>query len=56
MTVYAHVNYGKADGNLAAMSRHWLSRDLAGDLVQLEPRLYLDPLNCLFPLPSSETA
>ena len=51
-----HVNYGKADGILAAMPRHWLRGDLPGDLVRLEPRSYLNPLNCLFPLSHSETA
>ena len=56
MAVCAHVNYSKVDGNLAATSRQWLSLNLVEDLVQIEPRLYLDPLNGLFPLPNSETA
>lgn len=43
MHVSIYVHNGKVDGNLAAMSRHWLSLHLAGDLVQLEPRLFLDP-------------
>lgn len=43
MHVSIRVNHGKADGNLAAMSRHWVSLVLAGDLVQFEPRLFLDP-------------
>lgn len=43
MHVSIYVNNGKADGNLAAMSRHWPRPDLAGDLVQLEPRLFPDP-------------
>lgn len=55
MHVSIHVNNGKADRNLAAISSHWLSLDLAGDLVQLEARLFLD-LNWLFPLSNSETA
>ena len=55
MHVSIHVNDGKVDGNLAAMSRHWLSLDLAGDPVQLNLDYFLT-LKSLFPLSSSETA